>query len=113
LHGEPSVVVAASDKAYGSHDELPYREEFALQARFPYDVSKACTDLISRSYFHTYGLPVASPAWRTSTAAGTRTGRAWSEAVAAAIRGRAPIIRSDGTPERDFPLRRRTRSPRT
>ena len=47
------------DKAYGSHDELPYREDFPLQPRFPYDVSKACTDLIARSYAHTYGLPVA------------------------------------------------------
>ena len=42
-----AVVVASSDKAYGSHDELPYREDFALQPRFPYDVSKACTDLIA------------------------------------------------------------------
>ena len=43
------VVVASSDKAYGDHDELPYREDFALQPRYPYDVSKACTDLIARS----------------------------------------------------------------
>ena len=52
-------MVASSDKAYGSHDELPYREDFALQPRFPYDISKACTDLIARSYAHTYDLPVA------------------------------------------------------
>jgi CDP-glucose 4,6-dehydratase len=38
LHGGPKVVVAASDKAYGAHDELPYREDFALQPLFPYDV---------------------------------------------------------------------------
>jgi CDP-glucose 4,6-dehydratase len=37
------VVVASSDKAYGAHDELPYREDFALQAVYPYDVSKAAT----------------------------------------------------------------------
>ena len=49
----------SSDKAYGDHDELPYREDFALQPRYPYDVSKACTDLIARSYAHTYDLPVA------------------------------------------------------
>ena len=39
---ETRVVVASSDKAYGDHDELPYREDFALQPRYPYDVSKAC-----------------------------------------------------------------------
>src|SRR5918997_6600970 len=53
------VVVASSDKAYGSHEELPYREGFALQPRNPYDVSKACTDLIARSYAATYGMRVA------------------------------------------------------
>ena len=53
------IVVASSDKAYGEHDEMPYREDFALQPAFPYDVSKACTDLIARSYAATYGMPVA------------------------------------------------------
>ncbi|MBI5105876.1 MAG: GDP-mannose 4,6-dehydratase, partial [Solirubrobacterales bacterium] len=58
--GAARVVVAASDKAYGSHDELPYREDMALQPRFPYDVSKAATDLVARSYWHTLGVPVAT-----------------------------------------------------
>src|SRR5207302_5616835 len=39
--GVERVIVAASDKAYGAHDELPYREDFALQPRYPYDVSTA------------------------------------------------------------------------
>ncbi len=33
-----SIVVASSDKAYGSHDALPYTESTPLQGRFPYDV---------------------------------------------------------------------------
>jgi CDP-glucose 4,6-dehydratase len=103
LHGEPSVVVAASDKAYGSHDELPYREHFALQPKFPYDVSKACTDLIARSYFHTYGLPVAVTRLANIYGGGdTNRSRLVPEAVAAVLASRSPIIRSDGTPERDF-----------
>ncbi len=53
------IVVASSDKAYGDQEELPYREETPLLARYPYDVSKACTDLIARSYAATYELPVA------------------------------------------------------
>ncbi len=36
------VIVASSDKAYGSHEELPYREAAPLQGRHPYDVSKSC-----------------------------------------------------------------------
>src|SRR5262249_25698460 len=35
------VVVAASDKAYGVHDRLPYGEEDPLRPRYPYEVSKA------------------------------------------------------------------------
>jgi CDP-glucose 4,6-dehydratase len=97
------VVVAASDKAYGSHDDLPYREDFALQPRFPYDVSKAATDLIARSYFHTYGLPVAVTRFANLYGGGDLNfSRLVPEAVAASLQGRRPVIRSDGTPERDF-----------
>lgn len=97
------VVVAASDKAYGDHDELPYREDFALAPRFPYDVSKAATDLIARSYFHTYGLPVAVTRFANLYGGGDLNfSRLVPEAVAAAIQGRRPVIRSDGSPERDF-----------
>src|SRR5207244_1115305 len=39
--GVQRVVVASSDKAYGPHADLPYREDHALEARYPYDVSKA------------------------------------------------------------------------
>ena len=51
--------MAASDKAYGRHERLPYTEDAALAPRYPYDVSKAAADLIARSYWHTFGLPVA------------------------------------------------------
>ncbi|MDD5129550.1 MAG: GDP-mannose 4,6-dehydratase [Candidatus Omnitrophica bacterium] len=54
-----AVVVASSDKAYGSHKKLPYREDAPLIANHPYDVSKSCADLIANTYLHTYDLPVA------------------------------------------------------
>jgi CDP-glucose 4,6-dehydratase len=97
------IVVASSDKAYGDHDELPYREDFALQPRYPYDVSKACTDLIARSYAHTYGLRVAVTRLANIYGPGDLN---WSRIVPdtarALARGERPVIRSDGTPERDF-----------
>jgi CDP-glucose 4,6-dehydratase len=102
-HGVARTVVASSDKAYGDHEDLPYREDHALQPRFPYDVSKACTDLIARSYWHTYGLPVAVTRFANIYGGGDLNGsRLIPEAVAAALAGRAPVIRSDGSPERDF-----------
>lgn len=50
------VVVASSDKAYGNHDILPYKEDYALLASDPYSTSKSCTDLLTQSYHYTYGL---------------------------------------------------------
>src|SRR5437016_11213521 len=44
------VVFASSDKAYGEHDGRAYDEDFPLQGRHPYDVSKSCADLIAQSY---------------------------------------------------------------
>ncbi len=44
-----SVVVASSDKAYGTANTLPYKEDFPLHGDGPYDVSKTCTDLLAQS----------------------------------------------------------------
>lgn len=53
------VVVASSDKAYGIHTELPYKEDFALRGEnHPYDCSKSCADQIARMYAGVYNLPV-------------------------------------------------------
>jgi CDP-glucose 4,6-dehydratase len=101
--GVARVVVASSDKAYGPHGELPYREGYALQPRYPYDVSKAATDLLARSYWHTWQLPVAVTRFANLYGGGDFNGsRLVPEAVTAALAGRSPIIRSDGSPERDF-----------
>jgi CDP-glucose 4,6-dehydratase len=97
------VVVASSDKAYGPHDQLPYTEGSALQPVFPYDVSKAATDLIARSYWHTYRLPVAVTRFANLYGGGDRNfSRLIPETATAVLDGRRPIIRSDGSPERDF-----------
>jgi len=103
LHGAERVVVAASDKAYGASATLPYREEMALDPRFPYDVSKAATDMIARAYWHTFALPVAVTRFANLYGGGDlNRSRLIPEAVGAALAGRAPVIRSDGSPERDF-----------
>lgn len=103
LHGAERVVVAASDKAYGPSTHLPYREDHPLEPRFPYDVSKAATDLIARSYWHTFGLPVAVTRFANLYGGGDlNRSRLIPEAIGAVLAGRPPVIRSDGTPERDF-----------
>jgi CDP-glucose 4,6-dehydratase len=101
--GVGRVVVASSDKAYGRHAELPYTEEHALQPVYPYDVSKAAADLLARSYWHSFGLPVAVTRLANVYGGGdVNRSRVIPEAVCAALAGRAPVLRSDGSPERDF-----------
>ena len=97
------VVVASSDKAYGPHRQLPYREGFALQPLYPYDVSKAATDMIARSYAATYDMPVAVTRLANVYGPGdVNWARVIPDTARALVRGERPVIRSDGTPERDY-----------
>jgi CDP-glucose 4,6-dehydratase len=101
--GVEKVVVASSDKAYGSHPELPYREDVALRPSSPYEASKAAAELIARSYWHSYELPVAVIRCANIYGGGdTNWSRLIPEVVTAVLDGRAPVLRSDGSPERDF-----------
>lgn len=103
LHGAQRVIVASSDKAYGRQPALPYRESQPLLAQYPYDVSKAACDMLARSYWQTFALPVAVTRFaNVYGGADTNLSRLIPETVCAALAGRAPVIRSDGSPERDF-----------
>jgi CDP-glucose 4,6-dehydratase len=101
--GVERVVVASSDKAYGAAERLPYREDTPLRPVWPYDVSKACADLIARSYASTFGLPVAVTRLANVYGGGDLN---WSRIVPdtcrSLARGERPVVRSDGTPERDY-----------
>ena len=97
------VVVASSDKAYGSHQELPYTEEHPLHGLYPYDASKACTDIIARSFALSYQLPVAVSRFANIYGPGDlNLSRIVPGTLLSLLRGEAPIIRSDGTPIREF-----------
>ncbi len=97
------VVVASSDKAYGTHSQLPYREDYPLLGLFPYDASKACADIIARSFAHTYGTPVAVSRFANIYGPGDMNlSRIIPGTIVSVLRDEAPIIRSDGTPIREF-----------
>lgn len=101
--GVERVIVASSDKAYGASAQLPYREDQALAPAHPYEVSKAAADMIARSYWHTWRLPVAVTRLANVYGGGDpNRSRLVPEAVTAALARRAPVVRSDGSPERDF-----------
>jgi len=97
------IVVASSDKAYGDQPVLPYDETTPLEGRHPYDVSKSCADLICRAYFETYGLPVCVTRCGNFYGAGDLN---FNRIIPGTIRSlynkKQPIIRSDGSPKRDY-----------
>jgi CDP-glucose 4,6-dehydratase len=101
--GVEGVVVASSDKAYGAHATLPYSEELPLRAVHPYDVSKACADMIAACYGTVYDLPVCVTRCGNFFGPGDPN---WARLVPGTIRslmrGERPVIRSDGTMTRDY-----------
>jgi CDP-glucose 4,6-dehydratase len=102
-HGVSRVVVASSDKAYGAHDELPYREDAPLRPTAPYEASKAAADVIARSYWEGFALPVAVTRFaNVYGGADVNFSRLVPEAVTAVLEGRPPVLRSDGSPQRDL-----------
>src|SRR5208283_28319 len=98
-----SIVVASSDKAYGDQEHLPYTETMPLLGRHPYDVSKACGDMITQTYAASYNLPVAVTRCGNFYGGGDLN---WNRVVPGTIRsvlrGERPISRSDGQFIRDY-----------
>jgi CDP-glucose 4,6-dehydratase len=103
LCGTRQVIVASSDKAYGDSDNLPYLETHPLQGRYPYDVSKSCTDLIARMYAATYQLPVVVARCANLFGGGDLNfSRVVPGAIRSTLQGQPFLIRSDGKFVRDF-----------
>jgi CDP-glucose 4,6-dehydratase len=97
------VVLASSDKAYGAQEQLPYTEEMPLLAKHPYDVSKACAEMIAVNYRHTYGLPVSITRCANLYGGGDLNfDRLIPEVIRAALLKERPVIRSDGAMLRDY-----------
>ena len=98
-----AIVLASSDKAYGAHASLPYRETAPLVGRHPYDVSKSCADLIAQAYWSTYRLPVGITRCGNFYGGGDLN---FNRIVPGTIRSlldrQRPIIRSNGTLIRDY-----------
>ncbi len=97
------VVVASSDKAYGEQEQLPYTEDEPLNSKYPYDVSKTCSEFIAVSYFHTYQTPVAITRCGNLYGGGDLNfNRLIPGTIRSVLRDEAPIIRSDGKFIRDY-----------
>lgn len=97
------IVVASSDKAYGEQPRLPYTETQPLEGRHPYDVSKSCADLLAQSYARTFGLPVVVSRCGNLFGGGDLNwNRIIPGTIRSVLRGKRPVIRSDGKFVRDY-----------
>ncbi|MDP2927687.1 MAG: GDP-mannose 4,6-dehydratase [Candidatus Omnitrophota bacterium] len=98
-----SIIIASSDKAYGAHKNLPYKEDAPLQGNHPYDVSKSCADLIAYTYAHTYNLPVAITRCGNIYGPGDfNFSRLIPDAMRSLVLNKKLKIRSDGKFVRDY-----------
>lgn len=97
------VIVASSDKAYGSHERLPYTEETPLTGMHPYDCSKSCADLLAQMYYQTYKLPVGIARCGNFFGGGDLNfNRVVPGTIRSVLHDENPIIRSDGQYIRDY-----------
>jgi CDP-glucose 4,6-dehydratase len=97
------IVIASSDKAYGDQKVLPYDESMPLNGLHPYDASKSCADLIAQTYGNTFDLPVVISRCGNFYGGGDLN---WNRIIPGTIRsilrGKRPVIRSDGEYVRDY-----------
>jgi CDP-glucose 4,6-dehydratase len=97
------VIIASSDKAYGTQTELPYLERHPMQGRHPYDVSKSCADLISTMYAVSYGLQVCITRCANLYGGGDLNfNRLIPGVIRACLTEQPFVIRSDGKFIRDY-----------
>jgi CDP-glucose 4,6-dehydratase len=101
-----SIIVASTDKSYGAYskDEMPYKEDYPLIPIYPYDVSKACADMIARSYASdVFNLPIIVTRFCNIFGPGQLNFSALiPDAIRCALGYSNFIPRGDGSQERDF-----------
>ena len=101
-----AIIVASSDKAYGTYplSQLPYKETYDLRPIFPYDVSKACGDMISKSYSSDlFNLPIIITRFANIYGPGQLNFTALiPDAIRSCILKKKFKLRGDGEDVRDF-----------
>ena len=101
-----AVVVASSDKAYGHYpkNKLPYKENYELKAEYPYDTSKACADMIAKTYASKlFKLPILITRFANIYGPGQLNFTALiPDAIKSCLIKNKFVIRSNGESIRDF-----------
>jgi len=101
-----SIIIASSDKAYGEYplSKLPYKEDYDLKPLYPYDVSKACGDMIAKSFSsNLFKLPIIITRFANIYGPGQLNFTALiPDCILSINKYRKFIPRGDGSNKRDF-----------
>ena len=101
-----SIIIASSDKAYGEYPikKLPYKENYELKPQYPYDTSKACADMIAKSYSSKlFKLPIIITRFANIYGPGQLNFTALiPDAIKACLTNKKFVMRSNGEMMRDF-----------
>ena len=96
-------IFSSSDKAYGESRQLPYKEHFPLNGLNPYDASKACSDIIARSYAKSFNIQICVTRFVNIYGPGDVN---WQRIIPGTlnslIKSKKPILRSNGKFKRDY-----------
>lgn len=97
------VVLGSTYHVYGEQPSVPIKEGVRLMPRNPYEASKACADVLARSYAVSHDMPVAIARLANVYGGGDMTfSRLVPASVLSLLEREAPVVNSDGTPERDY-----------
>jgi CDP-glucose 4,6-dehydratase len=101
--GIRGVVCASSNHTYGPQRVAPFPEDAPLNQLDVYGSSKACADVIARSFAANFGLPVVAVRNVNSFGpADPHTSHIVTGSILSLLRGEAPVIRSDGSPVKAY-----------
>lgn len=100
-----SFILCSTDKVYGEIDKkkLPYKEFYTPKPLYPYEISKYSCELIAKTYFHTYNVPIITTRTSNIYGPGQLNFSALIPDVICSIKKNYKFIpRSNGMQERDY-----------
>jgi CDP-glucose 4,6-dehydratase len=101
--GVAQVVVASSDDVYGGATKPAFDEDVPLRTMDAYGASRACPDLVARSYAKSYALPVVVSRCGQPFGPGDTEWRGVIPGtIRALVEGREPVIALPANLTRDY-----------
>ncbi len=98
-----AVVCASSNHTYGPQKSSPFAEEQPMNQLDVYGASKACADILTRSFAYNFGLPAVAVRNVNSFGPGDpHTTHIVTGTILSLLRGEPPVIRSDGSPVKAY-----------